>query len=119
MCCRLSPWRYTKKSYSGRRRHYCSCDGALEHPDARKCVAEMSFSIRDADPFCDRLHISPEVIQQLRPLLDRRYVSAIFDSDSPEEKIPSFRRLCLLPATMTAAIWGSRLCQLAPAFQTC
>lgn len=36
------------------------------HPDTRKCVAEMSFSFRDADPFCDRLHISPEVIQQLK-----------------------------------------------------
>lgn len=28
-----------------------------------------------------------------RPLLDRRYVSAIFDSDSLEEKTPSLRSL--------------------------
>lgn len=82
-------------------------------PDARKCVAEMSFSIRVIDPFCDRLHISPEVISSSnRPLLDRRYVSAIFESGSPEEKIPSLRHLCLLPSTMTAAIWVSCLCQV-------
>lgn len=36
------------------------------YTDARKCVAEMSFSISDADPFCARLHIRPEVIQQLK-----------------------------------------------------